>query len=68
MHHRTGDASSLSDFDLAAIACGHDPSTNVGAAAARADHRVWDLLDAAAIEQHIADARTAIANSTAVSW
>lgn len=45
MHQRTGDPSALSDFDLAALACGHDPSTVTGAADARADRNVWDLLD-----------------------
>lgn len=36
---------SMSDFDLAASACGHDTTTTVGAAEARGDYRVWDLLD-----------------------
>lgn len=32
-------------FDLAAVLCGHDPTTATGAADARRDLRVWDLLD-----------------------
>lgn len=45
MDHVTGEVSALSDFDLAAIACGHDPATETGRSAARHDRRTWDLLD-----------------------
>lgn len=75
--------SPLSDFELAAIACGHDPSTVTGASDARADRAVWDLLDRiddivqvaheANVEfrtrqESIHAARRAIDTSGAVSW
>lgn len=65
MHRFTGDASSLSDFELAALVCGHD-LTETGRADARSDHRVWDLLGSAAVAQHIANARAAITGSKAM--
>lgn len=58
----------MDDFDLAAQVCGHDTTTGVGAANARADHRVYDFLDAWAIAEHIHNARAAIANSSGTSW
>lgn len=66
MDHVTGEPSVPSDFELAARVCGHDTTTWVGAENARHDYRVWDLLDAWAIAEHIASARAAIDNSTAV--
>lgn len=72
MDDLTGEVSVLSDFDLAAMACGHDTTTAAGRSGARHDYRVWDLLDAWAVEEHIANdiasARRAIANSTQRSW
>lgn len=35
----------ITDFDLAALACGHDVDTETGRSAARHDRAVWDLLD-----------------------
>lgn len=66
MSHHTGDVSAPSDFDLAATLCGHDVSTEIGRSDARADFRVWDLTEAWAIADHIAAARSAIENSSAV--
>lgn len=45
MDQRAGDVRLPTDFELAAQALGHDATTTVGAADARRDHRVWDLLD-----------------------
>lgn len=57
-----------SDFELAAQACGHDTTTGIGASDARRDPRVWDLLDAWAVQGHIAAAHAALdaAEHTAV--
>lgn len=83
MDQPAAEPSVLSDFELAAQACGHDPGTAVGASDARADHRVWDLLDHIddivriaheqnveyrSREESIAVARRAIDTSGAVSW
>lgn len=60
MDDLTGDVSVPSDFDLAAQACGYDTTTGIGAQLARGDHRVWDLLDAWQVQNHIAAAHAAL--------
>lgn len=45
MGQRTGEPSVPSDFELAAQVCGYDTTTGVGAELARADYKVWDVLN-----------------------
>lgn len=45
MDERAPQVCPATPFDVAATLLGHDITTVTGAAAARADHRVWDLLE-----------------------